>query len=75
MILKLIKYTTATSEEQDYIYLASDKIYIMEEMFAIDKKSNSFKFSHTIIDIGFDDYVVKVRHPAEEICKMLKGKK
>jgi hypothetical protein len=47
----------------------------MEEIYTIDKKTESFKFSHTVIDIGFDEYVVKVRNPAEEICKMLKGKK
>jgi len=74
MILKLIKYTSRPNDE-DYIYLASDKIYIMEEIYTIDKKTESFKFSHTVIDIGFDEYVVKVRNPAEEICKMLKGKK
>lgn len=74
MMLKLIKYTSRPNDE-DYIYLSSDKIYIMEEIYEVDKKTESFKFSHTAIDIGFDEYVVKVRHPAEEICKMLKGKK
>jgi hypothetical protein len=74
MILKLIKYTN-NPEIEDYIYLAADKIYIMEEIFTIDKKTESFKFSHTAIDIGFDEYVVKVRNPAEEICKMIRRKK
>lgn len=74
MMLKLIKYTT-NAELEDYIYLASDKIYLMEEIFTVDKKTGSFKFSHTVIDIGFDEYVVKVRNPAEEICKMIKNKK
>jgi len=74
MILKLIKHTTNPNDE-DYIYLSSDKIYTMEEIFTVDKKTESFKFSHTVIDIGFDEYVVKVRNPAEEICKMIRGKK
>jgi hypothetical protein len=74
MILKLIKHTSNPGNE-DHIYLASDKIYIMEEIYTVDKKTETFKFSHTAIDIGFDEYVVKVRNPAEEICKMIKGKK
>jgi hypothetical protein len=74
MILKLIKHTTNPNDE-DYIYLSSDKIYTMEEIFTVDKKTESFKFSHTVIDIGFDEHVVKVRNPAEEICKMIRGKK
>lgn len=74
MMLRLIKYTGRPTDE-DLIYVASDKIHTMEEIYEVDKKTSSFKFSHTAIDIGFDEYVVKVRHPAEEICKMLKGKK
>jgi hypothetical protein len=74
MILKLIKHTSNPSAE-DHIYLASDKIHTMEEIYTVDKKTESFKFSHTVIDIGFDEYVVKVRNPAEEICKMIRGKK
>lgn len=74
MIIKLIKHTS-NAELEDYIYVSSDKIYLMEEIFTVDKKAGNFKFSHTVIDIGFDEYVVKVRNPAEEICKMIKGKK
>jgi hypothetical protein len=73
MILKLIKHTTCLDKE-DYIYLASDKIFLMEEMFALDGKMERLKFSHTVIDLG-GDFFIKVRNPADEICKMIKGKK
>lgn len=74
MILKLIKYTSRLDGE-DNIYVSSDKIYTMEEIYELDKKTASFKFSHTAIDLGFDEYVIKVRNPAEEIIKLIKGKK
>jgi hypothetical protein len=72
LILKLQKYTTLPSQE-DYVYLAADKIYTMEEIYSLDPKTKRLKFSHTAVDVGFDDHIIKVRNPAEQICKMIKN--